>query len=92
MKLLLDQGLPRTAAALLRQAGIDSVHVGEIGYAAATDASILERARNEERVVVTLDADFHALVLAICIMRTYRYAVLPSEGRQHGENAEDGSG
>src|SRR5687768_9912917 len=62
MRLLLDQGLPRAAAALLRQAGIDTVHVGEIGYAAATDASILEHGRNEERVVVTLDADFHALL------------------------------
>jgi hypothetical protein len=26
MKLLLDQGLPRTAAALLRNAGVDAVH------------------------------------------------------------------
>jgi predicted nuclease of predicted toxin-antitoxin system len=36
MKLLLDQGLPRTAAELLRTAGVDAIHVGEIGY--ATDA------------------------------------------------------
>ncbi|WP_423224311.1 DUF5615 family PIN-like protein [Candidatus Amarolinea aalborgensis] len=60
MKLLLDQGLPRSSASLLRQAGIDAIHVGEIGYATATDASILERGRQEKRVVVTLDADFHA--------------------------------
>jgi predicted nuclease of predicted toxin-antitoxin system len=62
IKLLLDQGLPRTAAALLCAAGIDTVHVGEIGYASADDADILQRARDDGRVVVTLDADFHALL------------------------------
>ncbi len=62
MKLLLDQGLPRSAARLLTSAGWDTVHVGDIGYAAATDEQILLRARDEQRVVVTLDADFHALL------------------------------
>jgi predicted nuclease of predicted toxin-antitoxin system len=62
MKLLLDQGLPRSAAVLLREGGIDTLHVGEIGLAAATDNEILQRGRQEGRVVVTLDADFHALL------------------------------
>lgn len=62
MLLLLDQGLPRSAAGLLRQAGIDAIHVGEIGMAAAKDSDILEHARQEGRAVVTLDADFHALL------------------------------
>jgi len=62
MRLLLDQGLPRSAARLLREAGVDTVHVGEIDYSDADDASILKRARDEERTVVTLDADFHALL------------------------------
>lgn len=60
MKLLLDQGLPRSSASLLRQADIDAIHVSEIGYATATDTSILELGRREKRIVVTLDADFHA--------------------------------
>jgi predicted nuclease of predicted toxin-antitoxin system len=60
MKLLLDQGLPRTAAELLNRAGIDTTHVGEIGYAAAEDDMILQLGRNEGYVIVTLDADFHA--------------------------------
>ena len=62
MKLLLDQGLPRSAARLLREAGIDTVHVGEIGYSTADDAMVLQKGRDEERLVVTLDADFHALL------------------------------
>jgi predicted nuclease of predicted toxin-antitoxin system len=62
MKMLLDQGLPRSAALLLREGGIDTLHVGEIGLAAAADNEILQRGRQEERVVVTLDADFHSLL------------------------------
>ncbi|NJL40420.1 MAG: DUF5615 family PIN-like protein [Leptolyngbyaceae cyanobacterium RM2_2_4] len=62
MKLLLDQGLPRSAAALLCDAGIETVHVSEIGMAEAEDAEIIQRARKEERVVATLDADFHTLL------------------------------
>ena len=62
MKLLLDQGCPRSAAGLLRDVGVDALHVGEIGMAAAADSTILLRALEEERVVVTLDADFHALL------------------------------
>jgi predicted nuclease of predicted toxin-antitoxin system len=62
MKLLLDQGMPRSAVGLLQAAGFDAAHVGDVGLAAADDAVILEHARSDGRVVVTLDADFHALM------------------------------
>ena len=62
MKLLLDQGLPRSAAALLSDRGFDKVRAGDIGLAADTDAAILDQARIDGRTIVTLDADFHALV------------------------------
>jgi predicted nuclease of predicted toxin-antitoxin system len=62
MKLLLDQGLPLSAAALLRDAGIDTIHVGEIGMSAAEDADIIQRAKEETRIIATLDADFHTLL------------------------------
>lgn len=62
MKLLLDQGLPRSTASLLRAIGIDTVHTGEIGLATADDESIIQVARQQERVIVTLDSDFHALL------------------------------
>jgi len=62
VKLLLDQGLPRSAAALLSDRGFDMVRAGDIGLAAATDAAILDQARIDGRTIVTLDADFHALV------------------------------
>lgn len=62
MKLLLDQGLPRSSAALLREAGIDTIHVAEIGLSAATDTEILQKAQEDERVAVPLDADFHTFL------------------------------
>ena len=62
MKLLLDQGLPRSAASLLRAVGIDTVHTGEIGLATADDTTLIELARQQDRIVVTLDADFHAIL------------------------------
>lgn len=62
MKLLLDQGLPRSAASILRDLGVDTVHTGEIGFATAEDLEIMQRAIAENRIVVTLDSDFHMLL------------------------------
>ena len=60
MKLLLDQGTPRSAATILRGAGLDAVHTGETGLAEAEDSEIIRRAAEESRIIVTIDADFHA--------------------------------
>ncbi len=62
MKLLLDQGLPRSAIGHLQTTGIEAEHVGDVGLSTAADAEILDHARREGAVVVTLDADFHALL------------------------------
>ncbi|MCX7144775.1 MAG: DUF5615 family PIN-like protein [Sulfuritalea sp.] len=62
IKIVLDQGLPRSAAELLRQQGWDALHVGDVGLAAASDQTILNQAEQQGRTVVTLDADFHALL------------------------------
>jgi predicted nuclease of predicted toxin-antitoxin system len=59
-RLLLDQGLGRDTAVLLRNLGWDVIHVGEVGLASADDDELLERCRLESRVCVTLDADLHA--------------------------------
>ena len=44
--LLLDQGHPRSTALYLPQFGIEGVHTGDIGLAAADDATILEYGRS----------------------------------------------
>jgi predicted nuclease of predicted toxin-antitoxin system len=60
IRLLLDQGLPRSTVRLLADAGWDVLHVGDIGMARSSDSDILDYARREQRVCVTLDADFHS--------------------------------
>ena len=58
-RFLLDQGLAPDAAVILRRLGWDAIHVSEIGMQQADDTAILERARSESRICVTLDHDFH---------------------------------
>lgn len=62
IRLLLDQGLPRSATSFLGASGCDAKHVADIGLACASDAEIIEHARTTRRVIVTLDADFHRLL------------------------------
>lgn len=63
MRLVLDQGLPRSTVERLSERGYEAVHTADIGLPTAPDAEILAFARDEDRVVVTLDADFYALLV-----------------------------
>jgi predicted nuclease of predicted toxin-antitoxin system len=86
LKVLLDQGLPRSTADLLRSWGLDCVHTGEVGLSKAKDEEILLRARTENRVVVTLDADFHRL-LALTGSSQPSVVSLRTQGLKGGELA-----
>lgn len=62
LRLVLDQGVPRDAAASLRGLGFECMHVGEIGMSKSEDNEILAWALGRNAIVVTLDADFHAIL------------------------------
>jgi hypothetical protein len=51
MKLLLDQGLPRSTVTHLAAEGITAEHVADLGMATAADAAILATARQWQAIV-----------------------------------------
>lgn len=84
MRLLLDQGTPRSTAKLLTDAGFDAVHTADLGLAEADDTEIIEAARDDDRVVITLDSDFHTI---LAITRATKPSVIRL--RIQGLNADD---
>ena len=62
MRFLVDQAVSWEVARELAAAGHDALHVRDIGLSAADDATILNRAGDEQRVLITQDADFGTLL------------------------------
>ncbi len=64
MKFLGDMGISPRTIELLRGQGYDAIHLVEESLERMTDPNILEKARQEERILLTVDLDF-AQLLAI---------------------------
>jgi predicted nuclease of predicted toxin-antitoxin system len=62
VRLLLDANLSPEVARRLREAGNDTVHVADIGLISAPDPEILQAAAEQDRVLLTADADFGELL------------------------------
>jgi predicted nuclease of predicted toxin-antitoxin system len=62
VRFVLDQGVPRDAAVLLRGLGYGCTHVAEIGMSKSNDEDILAFSLEQRAIVVTLDADFHTIL------------------------------
>ncbi len=63
VKLLLDENISPAAAVALAADGVDAWHVRDRGLEGTTDHELLERAYQEDRILVTLNVgDFEKLV------------------------------
>lgn len=60
--MLLDQGIPYSTTQHLKDAGWDAIHTVDIHMSHATDRAIIDYARREHRICITLDSDFHAIL------------------------------
>ena len=62
MRLLIDNALSPALAAALNTSGHDAIHVRDVGLHDAEDDAIMRLAIAEERVIVSADTDFGALL------------------------------
>ena len=61
MKFKIDESLPAECATALQDAGFDAVTVSDENLTGADDSLIVNIARTEKRVLVTLDLDFASI-------------------------------
>jgi predicted nuclease of predicted toxin-antitoxin system len=63
MKFLLDMPVSPTLVKWLGSHGHQAVHAQDIGLSTATDSMILEKAQEENRIIITTDLDFGFLLV-----------------------------
>ena len=64
MKFLADMGISPKIVGFLQQLGHQAVHLQQQGLHRLKDSQILEKARNEECILLTHDLDFGDLLAA----------------------------
>jgi predicted nuclease of predicted toxin-antitoxin system len=64
MKLLVDMNLSPAWVRFLAEAGVDAVHWSQVGPGSAADRVLVEWAAAHDRIVLTADLDFGAILAA----------------------------
>jgi predicted nuclease of predicted toxin-antitoxin system len=82
MKFLVDMPLSPALADWLAGQGYDAVHALNAGLARAADSAIIERARSEQRVVITADLDYPRL---LALTQAERPGVILFRGGEYSE-------
>lgn len=62
MRFLADMGVSSSTVRALKEDGHDAIHLRDEGLSRLDDIDILEKARTEQRVVLTFDLDFGDLL------------------------------
>lgn len=62
MRLLFDANLSPEVARSLTASGHDAIHVAELGLLAAPDPEVMQAAAEADRILVTADSDFGAML------------------------------
>jgi predicted nuclease of predicted toxin-antitoxin system len=64
MRFLADMGISKKSVIWLRNQGYDIIHLSEQGLQCMLDEDIFMKAKDENRVVLTMDLDFSQIVAA----------------------------
>lgn len=64
MRFLADMGISPRTVAYLRESGHDAIHLNDQNLGRLPDPEILDKARSEERILLTHDLDFGELIAA----------------------------
>ena len=64
MRFLGDMGLAQSTLVWLRNKGYDAIHLREEGLHRLSDTDITEKARQEDRIIITFDLDFGDIMAA----------------------------
>ena len=65
MKFLADMGISQTVVTWLREQGHDAIHVRDEDMYRASDSAIVNKAKDEEFIILTCDLDFGDIMSAL---------------------------
>lgn len=88
MRFLVDQNLSPRLAVVLGERGHDAVHTSHLGLETAPDSAVLERARNDGRMLISADSDFGTILASTRAVRPSILYIRRVQGRRVEQLAE----